>query len=426
MLAWLSHDGKRLLAARVVRSFGFGFLAVALGSYLKDLGYGGLEVGLVLTAALASAALSSIFVGFRGDAWGRRRVLEAMSLLMVAAGGLLLLSSALAVIMLAAALGTVSPTGGDVGPFVSVEQAMLPQAADPARRTDAFAVYNLAGTFAASIGALFSGLPTFAGRVFGLAVVRYDTLFATYALLGIVAAALYATISPALETLRSEPLRRLAPPSRQRVSRLATLFATDSFGGGFVLPSFVAFWFARVYGADPVVLGAVFFAANLLASLSFVVAARLAARFGLLNVMVFSHLPSNVFLMLVPLMPTFPLALAAYLARMSLSQMDVPTRQSYTMTIVPPEDRIAAASFTTIARNLGQALSPGLGGLAYAASAGLPFFFGGGIKIAYDAAMFRTFRSVAEAESSVTPAADPGTRSATGPPSPDTPRPRRP
>ena len=394
MLSWLSRDGKRLLAARVVRSFAYGFLAVALGSYLKDLAYGGLEVGLVLTAALLSAALSSVLVGFRGDAWGRRRVLQAMALLMVAAGALLLASASLPLIMLAVALGTVSPTGGDVGPFVSVEQAMVPQAAPPERRTDAFAVYNLAGTFAASLGALFSGLPTFAGRILGLAAVPYAWLFAAYALLGLFAFAIYATVSPTLEATRREPLRRLTPDSRRKVSRLAALFATDSFGGGFVLQSFVAFWFASVYGADPVLLGAVFFAANLLASLSYLVAARLAARVGLLNVMVFTHLPSNVLLMLVPLMPSFPLALAAYLARMSLSQMDVPTRQSYTMTIVPPEERTAAASFTTIARNLGQASSPSLGGAAFGVWAASPFLLGGSVKIAYDLSLFLAFRTV--------------------------------
>ncbi|HYS71866.1 MAG TPA: MFS transporter, partial [Thermoplasmata archaeon] len=318
-----------MLAARVVRSFAYGFIAVALGPYLKGLGYGGLEVGLVLTAALASAAASSVFVGFRGDAWGRRRVLEAMSLLMVVAGALLLASSALPVIMLAVALGTVSPTGGDVGPFVSVEQAMLPQAAGAARRTDAFAIYNLAGTLAAAFGALFSGLPAFAGRFLGLSAIPYGWLFASYAVLGLVAFAIYATISPGLEAARREPLRRLLPDSRRKVSRLAALFATDSFGGGFVLQSFVSFWFVDVYRVDPIVLGGVFFAANLLASLSFLVAAKLAARIGLLNVMVFTHLPSNLFLVLVPLMPSFPLAMAAWLARMSLSQMDVPTRQSY-------------------------------------------------------------------------------------------------
>ncbi len=394
MLGWLSRDGKRLLAARVTRSFAYGFLGVALGSYLNALGYGGLEVGLVLSAALASAALVAIAVGLRGDAWGRRRVLMAFAAGMVAAGALLLASSALPVILLAVAVGTVSPAGGDIGPFVSLEQAMLPQAAPPERRTDAFAVYNLAATLAASMGALFSGLPAFAGRFLGLAAVPYGVLFAAYAILGIVTLAVYRSLAATVEPTEPEVRHPMSPPSRRTVSRLAALFATDSFGGGFVLQSFVAFWFAKVYGADPVTLGSVFFAANLLASLSFLVAARLAAKAGLLNVMVFTHLPSNVFLMLVPLMPSFPLALAAYLARMSLSQMDVPTRQSYTMTVVPPEDRTAAASFTTIARNLGQAASPSLGGALFGLSIASPFLIGGSIKIAYDALLFLAFRKV--------------------------------
>lgn len=394
MLAWLSRDGRRLLAARVTRSFGYGFLAVALGSYLGELGYGGLEVGLVLTVALASAAISSIVVGVRGDAWGRRRVLMAYAGLMAAAGAILLAGSSLPFILAAVAVGTVSPTGGDIGPFVSLEQAMLPQAAAPSRRTDAFAVYNLAATLAAALGALFSGLPAFAAPLLGLPRIPFGFLFASYAGLGLLTLAIYASLSPSLEARNPVGASALSPASRGTVSRLAVLFATDSFGGGFVVQSFVAFWFAIVYGLDPVALAGVFFAANLLASLSFLAAARLASRFGLLNVMVFTHLPSSVLLMLVPLMPTLPLALAVYMGRMSLSQMDVPTRQAYTMTVVPPEDRTAAASVTTIARNLGQSISPGLGGVAFSAWVAAPFLLGGGIKIVYDLALLVTFRKV--------------------------------
>jgi predicted MFS family arabinose efflux permease len=394
MLAWLSRDGRRLLAARVTRSFGYGFLAVALGSYLGGLGYGGVEVGLVLTVALGAAAVSSIVVGLRGDAWGRRRVLMVYAALMAAAGAILLAGDSLPFILTAVAVGTVSPTGGDIGPFVSLEQAMLPQAAEPSRRTDAFAVYNLAAALAASLGALFSGLPVFAARLLGLPAIPFEILFAAYAALGLLTLAIYASLSPAVEARDPSRASALSPASRGTVSRLAALFATDSFGGGFVVQSFVAFWFASVWGLDPVALAGVFFAANLLASLSFLAASRLAARFGLLNVMVFTHLPSSVLLMLVPLMPTLPLALAAYIGRMSLSQMDVPTRQSYTMTVVPPEDRTAAASFTTIARNLGQSASPGLGGVAFAAWVAAPFLLGGGIKIAYDLALLVTFRRV--------------------------------
>jgi predicted MFS family arabinose efflux permease len=255
-------------------------------------------------------------------------------------------------------------------------------------------VYNLAATLAASLGALFSGLPAFAAPYLGLPKIPFAFLFLFYSGLGLLTLAIYASLSPSMESRNPARASTLSVVSRGKVSRLAALFATDSFGGGFVVQSFVAFWFARVYGLDPVALAGVFFAANLLASASFLVAARLASRFGLLNVMVFTHLPSNVLLMLVPLMPTLPLALGAYLARMSLSQMDVPTRQSYTMTIVPPDDRTAAASFTTIARNLGQSISPGLGGLAFAAWIAAPFLLGGGIKIAYDLALLVTFRKV--------------------------------
>ncbi len=394
MLAWMSRDGRRLVAARVVRSFGYGFLAVALGSYLKDAGYTGVEVGLVLTIALASAAAASILVGLRADAFGRRRVLMVFAALMAVAGGLLLLGPSLPIVAIAVAVGTVSPTGGEVGPFLSVEQAMLPQASDPSRRADAFAAYNLAGNFAAAAGALFSGVPAFARSVLGLSSPPYEMLFVAYAGLGLLTLAVYATLSPSLESVAREPLRVAAMSSRPAVTRLSFLFATDSFAGGFVLQSFVAFWFASVHGADPILLAAAFFAANLLTSLSFLVAARLAGRIGLLRTMVFTHLPSNVLLILVPFMPTLPLALAAYLGRMSLSQMDIPTRQSYVVSIVPPEERTAAASFTNIARNLGQAASPGLAGAVFALWAASPFVFGGGIKIAYDLLLFAAFRKV--------------------------------
>src|SRR3972149_4891861 len=245
MFRWLSRDGRRLLVARVTRSFGYGFLAAAVGAYLKDLRYTGVEVGLVLTVALASAALSSIAVGFRGDAWGRRRVLMAYALLMAAAGLLLPLASPLPFPLLAVAGGPVTPTGGDIGPFVSLEQAMLPQAADPARRTDAFAVYNLAATLSASLGALFSGLPAFMGPVLGLSAVPYAALFGAYALLGIVTFVIYASLSPSLEAADRQPLRRMAPEGRGAVGRLSGLRPAGSFRGGGVLPSFVAHGVAR-------------------------------------------------------------------------------------------------------------------------------------------------------------------------------------
>src|SRR2546427_943069 len=244
MLDWLSRDGERLLAARVTRSCGYGFLAVALGSFMNAHGYTGLEVGFVLTAALASAAGSSVLVGIYGDAWGRRRVLMAYAALMAVAGGILLLGSSLPLILVAVAVGTVSPTGGDIGPFVSVEQAMLPQATDSARRTDAFAVYNLAATFAAALGALFSGLPAFARPFLGVAAIPYEILFAAYGILGLATLGIYATVSASLESSTRAPLRRMTPETRRTVSRLSALFATDSFGGGFVVQSFVAFWFA--------------------------------------------------------------------------------------------------------------------------------------------------------------------------------------
>jgi MFS family permease len=309
------------------------------------------------------------------------------------------------VLLVAATLGVISPSGNEVGPFLAIEQAALSQALPAARRTRTFAWYTLTGAFATAAGAFVGG-----GAAEGLQrlgwtpLESYRAVIVAYALLGGALALVFAGLSPAVEA----PARQAAsrPPllspglglhrSRDVVLRLSGLFALDAFAGGFIVQSFVAWWLHRRFGAGEGLIGAVFLGANVLAGLSALWAASLAKRFGLVNTMVFTHLPSNLLLLLVPFMPSLGLAVAVLFARFSISQMDVPTRQSYTRAVVDPDERAAAAGVTGIARTVGASLAPLLAGPLYAvpALAGLPFLVCGGLKIAYDLLLWRAFSRV--------------------------------
>ncbi len=321
--------------------------------------------------------------------------------LMLFAGLLFAVSRDFLVLLVAATIGVISPSGNEVGPFLSVEQAALAQTVRDDRRTQVFAWYNLVGSFATATGALASGglAQLLQGRgVSGLD--SYRVVVVGYALLGLVLALLFTRLSPRTEAPApsTQGLRtRLGLHRSQRVVfKLSSLFALDAFGGGLVVQSIMAYWFHRRFGVEPALLGAIFFGANVLAGISALSAARLAARFGLINTMVFTHIPSNVLLMLVPLMPTLPLAIALLLLRFSISQMDVPTRQSYTMAVVEPDERSAAAGVTGIARTTGAALSPSLAGalLANPALMAAPFLLSGALKIVYDLLLYREFRAL--------------------------------
>lgn len=401
-LGWWSRDGRLLLLSKATRAYGYGFMAVLLGLYLGDspprgLGLQPWQVGLFLTATLVSSSLVSMIAGLWGDRLGRRRVLLASALGMALAGLLFALSTNVAVLLLAVVVGTVSPTATEVGPFLSLEQAMLPQAVPGDRRNDAFALYNLVGSLAAAAGALSAGVPDLLLSLGWDPGAATRFMFAVYSILALATAGLYLRLTQAVEFARVGAVEPglLSSQGRRWIVRLSALFAVDSFAGGFVITSFVAYWFFLTYGTSRATLAQVFFAATVLTGLSYLLAVRIARRIGLLRTMVFSHIPSSIFLILVPLVPTFALSLGFYLARMSLSQMDVPTRQAYIVAIMSPEDRTAAASFTNISRNLAQSVSPSVSGLfLQSLSAALPFIAGGLLKIGYDLALFATFRDV--------------------------------
>ncbi|MDR3685022.1 MAG: MFS transporter [Geothrix sp.] len=393
----LGRDGRLLFATRAARMFSYGFLSVVLVLYLAGLGFSEGRIGLLLTLTLAGDVLVSLWITLHADRMGRRRMLLLGAALMVAAGVPFALSGNFTVLVLAATFGVISPSGNEVGPFLAIEQAALSQVLPEDRRTGVFAWYHLAGAFATALGALAGGWTAQGLQASGLApVASYRVLVYAYAGMGLILAAFFARVSGDVEAPPSAPGARLGlHASRGVVLRLSALFSLDAFAGGFVIQSLVAYWFHRRFGVEPGMLGSIFFTANLLAGLSALYAVRLARRIGLVRTMVVTHIPSNVLLILVPLMPNLPLAIGVLLLRFSISQMDVPTRQAYTMAVVAPDERSAAAGVTGIARTAGAAVSPVLAGPLFAlpALAGLPFFIAGGLKLLYDLLLYRSFKA---------------------------------
>ena len=402
-LRGLDRDGRLLFAMRTLRMFGYGFLAVVLVLYLAAIGLDPLAIGLVLALTLVGDALISLWLTTNADRLGRRRVLVAGAALMVLAGVVFAFTSWVPLLILAGAIGVISPTGNEVGPFLAVEQAALSQTVPAGRRTATFAWYNLVGYVATAFGALGAGILSQVLLNGGLPPIdAYRAIVLGYAVIGLAMAFGFWRLD---ESIESPPRAAATDGSRRRfglgrskgvVLRLSVLFSIDSFGGGFIPQSLMAYWFHLRFGVEPAVLGGIFFGANLLAAVSSLSAARIAARFGLINTMVFTHLPSNLLLILVPLMPNLPLAIAVLLLRFSLSQMDVPTRQSYVMAVVDADERSAAAGVTGIAKTAGAAISPAFSSMLMASAgyAAVPFYLAGGLKIAYDLLLYREFRNV--------------------------------
>ncbi len=374
--------------------------------YLVGLGLSEPQTGLLFTLTLIGDTVVSLYLTTRADRIGRRRMLVAGALLMAAAGLVFSSTRLYWLLVIAGTIGVISPSGNEVGPFLSIEQAALAHVVSDRARTEVFAWYTLTGSVATALGSLAGGIATRVLQRTTIAPVdSYRFVVILYAALGIVLALLFARLSRAAEasTLGEKKAFQATfaglsglDRSRGVVVKLSALFALDSFGGGFVIQSFAAYWFYLRYGVDPGRLGVIFFWANIFAGFSALVASRLAARFGLIRTMVGTHLPSNLLLILVPLMPTLPLAVAVLLARFSISQMDVPTRQSYVMAVVPPEERSAAAGITGVARTIGAAISPLFAGLLFARPdlINLPFFIAGTSKIAYDLLLYRAFVTV--------------------------------
>lgn len=384
-----------LLAARGVRAFGDGFVSVLLPLYLTTLGFSSLRIGGVVTATLVGSAVLTLLVGLVAYRVRRRTLLLRAAALMIATGFGFAFVHAYWPLVVVAFVGTLNPSAGDVSIFLPTEQALLPQTVGAKRRTALFARYSLVGSLVAAFGALCAGLPAFiaAHTSFGLAR-ALDGMFLAYALLGLAAFQLYRGLSPAIEPETGAAQAPLGE-AKGTVYRLAVLFSLDSFGGGFVVQSLLALWLFHRFDLSVATAGTIFFWTGVLSAFSALVAVRIADRIGLLNTAVFTHLPSNLLLILTPLMPTLPLAIAFLLLRSALSQMDVPTRNSYVMAVVSPAERPAAASVTAVPRSLAAALSPLLSGYLLGLSTfGWPLVIGGVLKGIYDLGLWRMFKAV--------------------------------
>ncbi|MGQ0668705.1 MAG: MFS transporter [Actinomycetota bacterium] len=418
----VERDLRLILSVQGLRAFLYGFGSVLLGSSLAASGLSDLEVGIVFTAMLAGMAVMSAAVGLRGDRIGRRRLYTVLLLLMGVAGAVFALTDWLPALVLAALTGTMSTDPNESGPITSIEQAMMGHA--PSRtRARVFGRYNAIAYLAGALGALAAGGPA-ALRDIVPSLPPSQRWLLAFPILALVCARIATHLSAEVEAAAAGGVsgrgggaergwgwtcKRItaAPPqqrTRGKVTKLAALFAMDSFAGGFIVQTFLVFWFQRRFGASPEAMGLVFFAAGLLQAASSIASGRLASRIGLLNVMVFTHLPSNVFLLLVPLMPSLGPAIALLLARFALSQMDVPARQAYVVAMVDPKERTAAAAFTNTARYVVRPAGPlGAGLLMQHVAIGGPFVVAGGLKILYDLLLYATFRRVELPEDATRP-----------------------
>ncbi len=398
----MKKDIPLLFTTRIIRMFSYGFLSVVLALYLAQRGLSEGEIGLLLTLTLAGDAAITLWITTSADRMGRRRMLIFGAALMIMAGVIFSLTGNYILLVVTAIIGVISPSGNEIGPFLSIEQAALSQLLPDEKRTQTFAWYNLVGSFATATGALAGGgLAQLLQGVGFTPLNSYRAVLLGYTLIGVVLADLFLLLSQSVEAPKLEeaiPIQRRLGLHRSRgvVLRLSSLFAIDAFAGGLVVQSMVAYWFNIKFGVQPAVLGSIFFGANILAGISALSAVWIAKRIGLINTMVFTHIPSNILLILVPLMPTLPLAITALLLRFSISQMDVPTRQSYTMAVVSPDERSAAMGVTSIARSVGATLSPAITGqlLSVSSLIGAPFMIAGGMKIIYDLLIWRGFRAV--------------------------------
>jgi MFS family permease len=389
-----------LFSTRIIRLFCYGFLSVILALYLAEAGLTEAQIGLLFTLTLIGDAVISLWLTTTADRFGRKRTLILGALLMAGAGIAFVLTRNIILLIFAAIVGVISPSGNEIGPFLSIEQAGLTQLISNKNRTHFFAWYNLAGSFATASGALTSGwLAQVLQNNEWTALESYRVVLIGYAIGGVLLFLLFLNLTKSIEVETSQDtIRRILGLHRSRavVFKLSSLFAMDAFAGGLLVQSLIAYWFHVQFGVESGLLGSIFFGANILAGISALLAVRLADKFGLINTMVFTHIPSNILLILVPLMPTLPLAVGVLLLRFSISQMDVPTRQSYTMAVVSPDERSAASGVTAIARSVGASVSPALTGLLFSIPAlfNAPFFLSGGLKIIYDLLLYREFRAV--------------------------------
>jgi MFS family permease len=387
-------ETRLLLWGRALRAFGDGFVSLLLPFYLTLLGFGPSAVGVLVTATLAGSAALTLTVGFTAHRFGQRGLLVAATLLMIGTGIGFTLETRFWPLLLIGFLGTLNPSSGDVSVFLPLEQALLAETVSDRSRTAVFAVYSLVGSLVAAAGSLAAGMPELLSKAWPISLATaLQAMFALYALLGLATYYLYRRLPPRLDRHSGGAQRQALGPSRGIVLTLAALFSLDAFGGGFIVQSLLALWLFNRFGLSLAAAGSFFFWSGLLSAGSYLAAARIARRIGLVNTMVWTHLPSNILLILAPFAPSLWLALALLLARSALSQMDVPTRTSYVMAVVTPGERAAAAGVTSVPRSLAAAASPLASGYLLGLSAfGWPLVAAGALKGIYDVLLLLLFR----------------------------------
>jgi MFS family permease len=395
-----------LYAARAARGFGDGFAAIILPAYLVEIGFSPLQIGIVATAALLGSAALTLGIGFLGARYDLRALLLTCASLMVVTGLGIAGFQHFAFIVIVVFIGTMNPTTGDIGVHIPLEQAALAQGASDQKRTREFARYSLIGALSIAVGALAAGTPDLLTS-FGIDKVHaLQSMFYVYAALGVVSAAIYTRL-PRNKVTEEESALSALGPSRRTVFKLAALFSLDSFAGGFTVQSLLALWLFERFELSLAAASGFFFWSNVLAAFSYPVAARLAKRFGLVNTMVFTHIPSSIFLIVAAFSSNLTVVLGLLLVRSALSQMDVPTRTSYVMAVVTPPERTAAASITAVPRSLASAISPTISGALLSASfLTLPLVICGVLKITYDLALLYSFRHIRPPEEKTPHAAD--------------------
>ena len=391
----MNPAARRVLFAKGLRAFGDGYVSLLLPAYLLAIGYAPLEVGILATATLVGSGLMTLGVGLHAYRFHIRTLLLASAALMAATGAGSATVTSFWPLLLIAVAGTLNPSSGDVSVFLPLEHALLSRVVSDADRTAAFARYSMVGALSGATGALAAGVPSWLASEWGVTpVAAMQAMFAFYAVLAVATAVVYRGLPGALDAQARKvpaPLTR----SKARVYTLAALFSLDAFAGGLTAQSMIALWLYQRHGVGPAEAGVIFFFTSLLAAISFLIAVRIAQRVGLVNTMVFTHIPANLCLLAVPFVDSLGVVVVLLLVRGLLSQMDVPTRSSYVMAIVLPEERPAAASITTVPRSLASAAGPVIAGVMLGASPfGWPLVAAGGLKIAYDLALLATFRKV--------------------------------
>lgn len=405
LFQWISIDGKLLLCARIVRTFAYGFLSVILAIYLKLIGFDDILIGIILSATLINSVIFTLFASFYADRLGRRNVLIFYALMMSISGTIFFITENPIALIIGALIGTLNITGSETSAFLSIEQSILPQTIkDNRKRNTLFGFYNMAGTFAMGAGILIVNLSILIQNEFELdQIYAIKLLFLFYSLLGILIIGIYLKLSSSIEIKKekiSKPISKtLNPKSKKIVAKLSGLFAVDSFAGGFAIQSIVSFWFFTKFDIDLSTISYIFSIGSVLTAFSYLIAAKIADKIGLINTMVFTHIPSNILLILLAFAPNLEIAIVFYMLRMALSQMDVPTRQSYIVAVVEENERTASAGITNLSRNIAQAISPSITGYIIGfLSLSAPFIIGGLLKILYDITLYINFRKIKPAE----------------------------